>query len=65
MCLAAAHAIANTVSEEKLGSEWIIPSVFDKNVSSNVAEAVKAAALREGVSQGTGEYIPIVDQLRI
>ncbi|MDR1453622.1 MAG: NADP-dependent malic enzyme [Candidatus Margulisbacteria bacterium] len=43
MCLAAARAIAACVAEKDLRRDNIIPSVFDKNVASNVADAVAAA----------------------
>ncbi|QFU77791.1 NAD-dependent malic enzyme [Halioglobus maricola] len=43
MKMAAARAIAETIAEEKISSDYIIPSVFDKNVAPNVAEAVKKA----------------------
>ena len=43
MKMAAARAIAETIAEEKISSDYIIPSVFDKHVARNVAEAVKKA----------------------
>jgi malate dehydrogenase (oxaloacetate-decarboxylating) len=43
MCLAAARAIAACVTEKDLRRDNIIPSVFDKNVAQNVADAVAAA----------------------
>ena len=40
MKLAAAHAIANLVTEDKLSPEYIIPSARDKSVAEAVANAV-------------------------
>ncbi len=40
MKLNASFAIANTIPEEKLMPDYIIPSVFDMSVASNVAKAV-------------------------
>lgn len=51
MKLAAAHAIADTISEEDLCADYIIPSVFDPSVATKVAEAVKRAAVDSGVSR--------------
>ncbi len=42
--LAAAHAIADCVSPEELNASYIVPSVFDANVASSVAGAVRQAA---------------------
>lgn len=49
MKLAAAKAIASSVSDEELGPEWIVPSVFDTSVSAKVAVAVADAARADGV----------------
>lgn len=43
MCLAAAQAIAAGVTPEELSSTKIIPSIFKKEVSLNVAKAVASA----------------------
>ncbi len=51
MKMAAALAIANIVAEEELGEEYIIPSVFNKRVGPEVAEAVTAAAYETGVAR--------------
>lgn len=40
MKLAAAHAIADLVTEDKLSQEYIIPSALDKSVADAVAKAV-------------------------
>ena len=44
MLLAAADAIAARVSESELNPGFIIPSVFDPQVASDVALAVQDAA---------------------
>jgi malate dehydrogenase (oxaloacetate-decarboxylating) len=49
MKLAAADAIAESVSEEELAPDFIVPSVFDKAVPLRVAQAVAAAARADGV----------------
>ncbi len=51
MKVAAAKAIASLVSDEELSADYIIPSPFDKRVGVTVAEAVKAAAIKSGVSR--------------
>ncbi len=51
MKVAAAYAIANSVSDEDLNPENIIPKAFDLKVQSLVAEAVKEAAIKSGVAQ--------------
>lgn len=52
MKLAAAYAIANTIKEENLSPDYIVPSVFDQSVVPAVAEAVKLAAIKSGVAKG-------------
>ncbi|MBM6838486.1 NAD-dependent malic enzyme, partial [Clostridium saudiense] len=51
MKLAAAHAIANQVSDEELNEDYIIPKALNKNVAKAVAEAVKQAAIDSGVAR--------------
>jgi malate dehydrogenase (oxaloacetate-decarboxylating) len=51
MKLAAAHAIAGVVKPEELGAEYIVPSVFNRDVAPAVAGAVAAAAERTGVAR--------------
>ena len=50
MKIAAAHAIANSVSKEELNPNYIIPKAFNLEVQKKVAEAVKGAAIKSGVS---------------
>ena len=51
MKLAAAHAIAELVTEEELNEEYIIPKAFDKRVAKAVAKAVSEAAIKTGVNR--------------
>ncbi len=51
MKLAAAKAIAESISDEDLHEEFIMPPVFDKSVSQRVAEAVAEAAIADGVTR--------------
>ena len=51
MKMAAAVAIANSIPAESLCADYIIPSVFDKSVVRNVADAVRKAALRSGAAK--------------
>jgi malate dehydrogenase (oxaloacetate-decarboxylating) len=51
MKLAAAHAIAAVVKPDELGAEYIVPSVFNRDVAPAVASAVAAAAERTGVAR--------------
>jgi len=51
MKLAAAKAIAGCIAPEELSEEYIVPSVFNKNVTTRVARAVAAAARHSGVAQ--------------
>ena len=59
MKLAAAQGIAEVVSEDDLSEDYIIPSVFDRDVAPAVAKAVVEEARREGiarVSEETGTF---------
>jgi malate dehydrogenase (oxaloacetate-decarboxylating) len=48
---AAARAIAGCISDSELSSEYIVPSVFNREVVKRVAEAVKRAAVKAGVAR--------------
>jgi len=50
MKLAAAEAIAGIITPEELHPDYIIPSVFNREVGRKVAEAVIKAALETGVA---------------
>ena len=49
MKLAAAIAIAESVTDAQLSPEFVVPSVFDKTIVERVAPAVAAAAVKDGV----------------
>jgi len=51
MKLAAAHAIASAIPDDELEHDYVIPSVFDRNVAPLVAEAVARAARDSGVAR--------------
>jgi malate dehydrogenase (oxaloacetate-decarboxylating) len=51
MKLAAAHAIARVVPEDELHADYIIPSVFNRQVAESVAQAVADAAVTSGVAR--------------
>lgn len=49
MKLAAAIAIAESVTDDQLSPEFVVPSVFDRSVVARVAPAVSEAAIKDGV----------------
>jgi malate dehydrogenase (oxaloacetate-decarboxylating) len=51
MEVAAARAIASVISDEELGPEYIVPSVFNRDVAPKVAAEVAAAAEASGVAR--------------
>ena len=51
MKIAAAYAIANSVKEEELSYDFILPKAFDLTVQKSVVNAVKEAAIKSGVSK--------------
>jgi malate dehydrogenase (oxaloacetate-decarboxylating) len=51
MKLAAAHAIAGCITRRQLSPEYIVPSVFNREVVQRVAAAVTEAAIRTGVAR--------------
>lgn len=51
MKIAAAHAIANTISDDEISPDYILPDAFNKKVVENVAKAVKEAAIKTGVNR--------------
>lgn len=55
MKLAAAYAIADSVSPEKLTADSILPDPFDREIPKAVARAVADAAIKSGVARVT-EY---------
>src|SRR5437763_4321670 len=52
MKVAAAHGIASVVREDELSEDYIIPSVFNREVSHAAAEAVSREAMQSGVARG-------------
>jgi malate dehydrogenase (oxaloacetate-decarboxylating) len=55
MKLAAAHGIASVVTDEDLSEDYIIPSVFNRDVAPAVADAVVDEARRAGVARRSEE----------
>ncbi len=53
MRLAAAEALAAVISEEEVNEDYIVPSVFNRALVPQVAAAVAAAAISEGVARRT------------
>ncbi len=51
MKIAAAYAIAETISINEINEDNIIPPAFDRRIAKNVAEAVKKAAFASGVAR--------------
>ncbi|MBR5047351.1 MAG: NAD-dependent malic enzyme [Eubacterium sp.] len=51
MKVAAAHALADLISEEELNADYIIPAAFDPRVKDAVARAVEKAARESGVAR--------------
>jgi malate dehydrogenase (oxaloacetate-decarboxylating) len=59
MKLVAAHGIARVVTDDDLSEDYIIPSVFNRDVAPAVAEAVVEEAKRAGIarfSEETGTF---------
>lgn len=53
MKMAAAKALANVIDEDHLTEDYVIPSVFDKQVVPQVSQAVMNAAIRTGVARSS------------
>src|SRR5216117_2983332 len=53
MKLAAGMAIAGVVGDDELSAEYIVPSVFNRDVSHAVASAVAREANRSGMARGS------------
>lgn len=51
MKIAAAYAIAGILDENELTMDCVLPSIFDTRVKKAVSEAVKKAAIEDGVSR--------------
>jgi malate dehydrogenase (oxaloacetate-decarboxylating) len=61
MKLAAAHAIAGAIPAEELHAEYVIPSVFNRQVAAAVAAAVAEAAMTTGVARREREQAAAPD----
>ena len=60
MKLAAAEAIAAIVAPSELEADYVIPSVFNRDVAPAVSEAVARAAEASGVARrGSAPVLPI------
>src|SRR3954449_2028198 len=57
MKIAAAKGIASTVAAEELDEDYIVPSVFNRDVGTAVARAVAEEAERTGASRATGKPV--------
>ena len=57
MKMAAARGIAAIVKDDELREEYIIPSVFNRDVADSVAAAVAAEAKRQGAAEADGGAI--------
>ncbi len=51
MKIAASYAIASMIKDEELNENNVIPYALDKTIASNVAEAIKKAAIDSGVAR--------------
>lgn len=51
MKVAAAYAIANSITDAELTEEYIIPKAFNREVQKKVAVAVREAAVKSGVAR--------------
>lgn len=51
MMIAAAHGIAECVTEKQLSTEYILPYAYDKTAHASVAKAVAEAAVKTGVAK--------------
>jgi malate dehydrogenase (oxaloacetate-decarboxylating) len=60
MKVAAAHGIASVVSDDELAEDYIVPSVFNRDVSQAVASAVATEAERTGIARGSATAAHIV-----
>ena len=60
MKVAAAHALAELISEDELSEDYIIPKAFDHRVGPAVAKAVAEAARRTGVAYAAAAHRTIL-----
>src|SRR4051812_37290869 len=57
MKMAAARGIASIVADDELREDYVIPSVFNRNVADAVADAVSQQARRQGAADARGDEI--------
>jgi len=57
MKVAAAHGIASVIADDELTEDYIVPSVFNRDVAVEVAKAVAEEAQRTGGAQASGESL--------
>jgi malate dehydrogenase (oxaloacetate-decarboxylating) len=57
MKIAAAKGIASVVADDELDEDYIVPSVFNRDVGTAVARAVAEEAERTGASRATGKPV--------
>src|SRR4051812_46927496 len=57
MKMAAARGIASIVSDDELREDYVIPSVFNRNVADAVADAVASEAKRQGATNVRGDEV--------
>ena len=67
MKLAAARGIAAIVADDELREDYIIPSVFNRDVAPAVAAAVAGQARESGMAEAGGEELGFAaaDELRV
>ena len=53
MKVAASHALATVIPDDAVAPDYVIPSVFDREIAPAVAAAVAAAAVEDGVARRT------------
>ncbi len=59
MKVAAAHGLAAVVTDDELDEDHIIPSVFNRQVSHSVAEAVSREARQSGVARRGRDHVHV------
>ncbi|MEA2445627.1 MAG: hypothetical protein QOJ12_2919 [Thermoleophilales bacterium] len=58
MKMAAAQGIASIVADDELSEDYIVPSVFNRDVTRAVASAVAQEAERSGIARGAATLTP-------
>ena len=64
MKIAAAHAIADLVTPEKLSPDYIIPPATDPDVAPAVAAATARAAIESGIARNPVDPQSVAENLR-